>query len=201
MTGAALLPFIAALAAAPDCPPEQLSCGKQVPVVSDGMRPFENHEMGLTAIFPAGSRVCLSRSGDAARGFYAWYGAAATGCPERGDIAATSMGLSSAFNASFDRTLVQAAPRDCRPLSANLTRRLRGAPLAIPGHRFRACQSAGPGGGVEITLYALAGKPLIEEDAPGVVYFAFLRTPSDPRDQDLAMFRTFLRQLQIGLER
>lgn len=181
----------------PPCPAEQLSCGKQTPVISDGSRLFENDEMGLRAVFPAGSRVCMSRSGDAPRGFYAWYGTTAAGCPERGDIPATFMGISSSFNALSYKSLREAS-HDCRPLSPVIRARLHGSLLKIAGHDSLACQSDGQNGELQIIVYALAGRPT-DEGAPGVVYFASLGSRADRLDGDLAMFRAFLGRLRVGV--
>ena len=57
----------------PDCPEEMLSCGKQKPVISNGVEPFDNENYEIRAYVPRGDRVCLSRSGEAPHGFYAAY--------------------------------------------------------------------------------------------------------------------------------
>ena len=186
---------------APPCPPEELSCGLQTPVVANGRRRFVNAEMGLSAVFPAGSRVCMSRSGNAARGFYAWYGTTEPGCPERGDIAATSMGIGSSFNAAFFPSIRDVVGSDCRPLAGNVDRLLRQAPLAIPGHRSLTCQRPQEGEKIEIMVYAMTGRwPRdFNQDAPRMIYWASLGTNAERLERDLRMFRTFLGNLRIGL--
>src|SRR5207253_459661 len=109
---------------------------------------FYNAEMGLQAVFPAGSEVCMSRSGDAPRGFYARYGATGIGCPEVAGDPAAFMGISSSFNALFVRSLRKAA-RHCPPLSRDVRRRLHGVSLSIPGHRSLACERDRLAGAVE----------------------------------------------------
>jgi len=157
---------------APPCTPEYLSCGMQTPIVSNGRRRFRNEEMGLSAVFPAGSRVCMSRSGDAARGFYAWYGTDETGCPERGDLPGAYMGIGSSFNAAFYPSLREAAGEDCRPPAGRVGRLLREAPLTIPGHRSLSCQRRGER--IEISIYAMTGRwPRgFRETAPRMIYWA-----------------------------
>lgn len=186
---------------APPCTPEYLSCGLQTPVVSNGRRRFVNEEMGLSAIFPAGSRVCMNRSGDAARGFYAWYGIDEAGCPERGDLAGTYMGIGSSFNAAFHRSIREAAGGDCRPPVGRVGRLLLRAPLRIPGHHSLACQSPGQGEGIEILVYAMTGRwPRdFNEHAPRMIYWASLQTSPQRLARDLRMFRTFLSNLRIGI--
>jgi hypothetical protein len=181
----------------PPCPAEQLSCGKQTPVTSDGARVFKNDEMGLQAVFPEGSRVCMSRSGDAPRGFYAWYGTTVAGCPERGDIPAAFMGISSSFNALAYKSLQQAA-HNCAPLSPRVKKHLKGASLSVAGHSSVACQSGEPDGALRITVYTMGGKPT-EEGVPSVIYFASLVSQNARLDHDLAMFRTFLHRVRVGV--
>jgi hypothetical protein len=157
--------------------------------------------MGLLAVFPAGSRVCLTRSGDDPRGFYAWYGTSETGCPERGDIPAAYMSVSSAFNALFYGSPREAAPSDCRTPSAAVRQLLRGRHLAIPGHRSFVCQEEEPSGRIELVVYALAGErpKLWPEGVPPIVYYAALGTIPPRLDRDIRMFRAFLRTVRVGL--
>jgi hypothetical protein len=169
-------------------------------VVSDGVHPFVNEDMGLAAIFPRGSLVCLGRSGDAARGFYSWQEGRVEGCPERGDLPVTYMGIGTSFNANDHRT-VREAVGDCEPLSPEITRRLAGQALAFPAHRSIACQEAREDGMIEIFVHALAGARHDDEppQIPHIAYFATLGTRPDRLDRDLAMFRTFLRRIRIGI--
>jgi hypothetical protein len=181
------------------CPANELSCGLQTPVVSDGVLPFENHDMEIRAIFPAGSRVCLGRSGDEPRGFYAWYGTDETGCPERGDISARFMGISSSFNALSYVSLRQVAGR-CRSPTGAISRQLRSVPLAIPGRRSLTGQTKGRRGEIEITVYAMAGTPSYQEPkaAPRTIYFATLGTLPERLVEDTRRFQVFLRDLRLG---
>lgn len=70
------------LSALRDCPEEELSCGRQRPVISDGVTPFVNENYHLNMVFPRGDRVCMTRSGNAAHGFFAVY-SPPLGCPAR----------------------------------------------------------------------------------------------------------------------
>jgi hypothetical protein len=186
--------------ARPPCPADELSCGLQRPVLSDGIQPFRNDEMGLQAAFPAGSRVCRARSGDAPRGFYAWYGTTRTDCPERGDIAATRMAISAMYNAVSHRE-VRDAVGTCDPLSHSLFQALGGEPLAIRGHRSLLCQSDASDGDIEIWVYAMAGRLPDDapDDPPAVIYSASLETSPARWERDLPMFRTFLNAVRIGI--
>jgi hypothetical protein len=197
-----LKPAPSRVAAAIPCSPDELSCGLQKPVVSDGKRRFINAEMSLGAVFPRGSRVCMTRSGDAARGFYAWYGVETVGCPERGDIQATRMTINSYWNATFYTSLRQVMEHmpNCTRTSGSLKRILRGSSLAIGTVPSRACARDGQNGAFEIDVYALAGRPLSDtlSRAESTIYVASLETSAERANRDLAMFQTFLRQLRVG---
>jgi hypothetical protein len=184
----------------PPCPAEELSCGLQKSVVSDGIRAFRNENMGLSALFPAGSNVCLSRSGDAPRGFYAFYGKPQLGCPEGDFESPATMGIGSSFNATFIRSLQDLPSGECLPLRGRVAELLPGEPLAIVGHRSLACQEERKGGRLQIRVHALAGRrpDTLDEDAPIAIYWAFLATESNRLEHDLAMFQDFLRSLRIG---
>jgi hypothetical protein len=183
------------------CPARELSCGRQTPVISDGVRPFVNDDMGIAALFPRGSLVCLVRSGDAPRGFYARYGTIASGCSESGPRLPALMAIGASFNAQFHRT-VREAVRDCTAILGPIQRRLGSDRLALPGHRSLACQQDRDGGQIEITVHALGESTPDERGTPvpAVHYWASLGTRRERLDADLAMFRAFLRQVRIGLD-
>ncbi|HEX5181722.1 MAG TPA: hypothetical protein VFW19_01095 [Allosphingosinicella sp.] len=170
----------------------------QKPVVSDGIRRFANSEMGLSAVFPRGSRVCKARSEDAPRGFYASYDMSVHGCPERGDSHGAEMGINASWNAIFDTSLRRAVP-DCDPLSPQIVRKLSGRRLSIPGVRVRVCEGETREGAASINVYALAGR--VEggpRNVPATLYLANLELDPSRQAHDLRMFSTFLRHLRIG---
>jgi hypothetical protein len=174
------------------CRSEQLSCGRQRPVPSDGVHPFINEDMGLRAVFEKGSGVCLARSGDAARGFYAHYGAE-TDCSERGARPPAFIGLYASWNSSDYASLGEAVP-DCRPLSPAVARNLEGETLAFPGILSLACQRQEQPGRIEIAVNALAGRRNggDADGPPATLYTAILGTRPERLEEDLARFRTFL---------
>lgn len=189
----------AAPARLPPCPAEQLSCGLQKPVRSDGVTPFENADMGLKAVFPEGSQVCLTRSGDAPRGFFASYAAGPAACEEPPRRPPRFITLNSAYNALAYPTLEAAAP-DCRPLPDALRGRL-GAPLAFPGQRSLVCDTTTREGTIEVTVNAMTGRRSDdgspEARAPTTGYFAVFGTTPDHLDEDLARFRRVLATTEI----
>jgi hypothetical protein len=182
------------------CRPEELSCGLQKPTLSDGVTRFVNEDMGVSAVFPRGSQVCIGRSGDAHRGFYAWYGMDVQGCPERGDMPVTFMSVTTMFNALDYSTPRQAAHDGCRPLSPAVIDRLGGHRLEFAGHPSSlACQEGDADAAFSITIYALAGRsPYDKRDTALVIYIATLGTDPKRLDEDLQRFRAFLRSVRIG---
>lgn len=192
-------PSTAARATPPPCPAEQLSCGLQTPVRSDGVTPFVNEDMGLKVIFPAGSQICLARSGDAARGFFAIYAGGPPACDEQPQRPPRFITLHAAYNALFHSTPEEGVA-DCRPLPDALQRQL-GEPLAFPGQRSLVCNTTTRAGTIEITVNALTGrqkddgKP--ESRAPSTAYFAAFGTTPDHLDEDLARFRRVLATTEI----
>jgi hypothetical protein len=176
------------------CPAEELSCGKQKPVLSDGVHRFTNDDMGLSVRFPKGSLVCMGRSGDAPRGFYSWLGMA-TNCRERAsDSPPRYIGIYASWNALFEK-LPGLELGWCKPLSASLAAHLGDAPLSFPGHKSAVCQRVSRHA-IALTVRSLAGPRC--EGAAAIEYMASFRTTSKRLDTDLKRFRTFLRQSKIG---
>jgi hypothetical protein len=156
--------------------------------------------MSLSVVFPAGSPVCMTRSGYTPRGFFAVYGAPPA-CPERPERPPRFIVLNSMYNAVFHETIEDAA-QGCDPLSDETQQRLSGVPLAMPGFKTLVCETHGPAGAIEIILNFLGG-PWQEGDTPRsrvrtVIYdFEFGTTP-DHFDEDLARFRRVLASVRIA---
>lgn len=193
-------PHVSARAAAP-CPPEQLSCGRQQPVVSDGVRRFWNEDFWLGVTFPRGSRVCLIRSGDAPHGFFARYGQVQD-CAERPERGPEFIAIYAEHNALFETSLRAIAPADCGPLSAAVRRRLAAGGLSFPNYRSMACETTVHGGAIEISVHTLAGPWQRAGSVPGRsragIYFATLGTTPARLDADLARFRQVLGSVRIS---
>lgn len=183
------------------CPAEELSCGLQKPVISDGVRPFANENYGLRVTFPRGSAVCLTRSGDAPHGFFAVYRTEA-GCAERPERPPTFISIYAEFNATFLRSLAEVVPSDCRPPSGAVRHRIGGWRPALPGLRSVACQTLSRDGAIEIAVYAMAGTwpdgdTPPEARSPYVIYTVTLGTTPAHIESDVARFREVLRSLRI----
>jgi hypothetical protein len=183
----------------PPCAAEQLSCGKQRPVLSDGVRRFENEELGLSVLFPRGSEVCLARSGDAPRGFFAVYPGG--GCEERPLRPPRAISVYGSYNALSEES-VEAAAGDCGAVSPALRFALPAEGLAIPGEHSLMCQTPAADGAIELSVHALAGpwqdgvdgRPRTRQ----MIFFAALITLPDRLDEDLARFRALLASIRIN---
>jgi hypothetical protein len=183
----------------PPCPPEELSCGLQKPVVSDGVHPFVNEEMGLRVMFPRGSQVCLTRSGDAARGFYTSL-EPVEGCPERPNRR-FFISINTMWNATFHPSAVDYW-EGCLPPSGAVRQRLMSGELSFPGHRSMTCQETSDDGMIVLSVNALArehsGEDLPPEfRTPSTAYSATLGTTLKRLDEDLPRFRRILRSIRI----
>lgn len=185
---------------APECPPEELSCGLQKPVIANGAHRFENETYGLRMSFPRGSEVCLTRSGDYPHGFFAVY-ARRAGCLERPQRMPPFVSVYAEFNALLETSLLRAA-RGCDPLSAALRRRVGPAPLAFPHYRSIACRQPSRPGTIEIVVHALAGPwerndPELPRRTRAILFAATLGTTPARLAPDLARFRRILGSIEI----
>lgn len=178
----------------PPCPADELSCGKQKPVRSDGVRPFINREMGLSVIFPRGYLICMGRSGDAPRGFYAWLGIPTSCTESKLPVPPGYFGIYASFNV-LDWTSPRQNFRFCKPLSPGLSRRLLHAKLRFAGHPSAICQRMTKDG-VELTVTVLGGPKC--DGISAVDYNASLGTTWKRFDVDLKRFETFIHQAKIG---
>ncbi|HZF94380.1 MAG TPA: hypothetical protein VEZ20_05845 [Allosphingosinicella sp.] len=195
-------PPAAAVAPPPPCPADQLSCGLQRPVVSDGTAPFANDEFGLRIVFPAGSNVCMTRSGDAPRGFFAIYeGPASCEEPAR-PLRFVTVNLS--WNALDHRTLEEALDGHCPAPSPETLRRIGPRPLAMAGLESRLCEVPRPGGGAELfvhSLFDIDPAARAHSGAPSAMVFAALGTDPAHFDEDLARFRAILATIRFEARR
>lgn len=186
---------------APPCPADELSCGLQRPVFSDGVRSFSNENYGVRMTFPRGSAVCMTRSGDAPHGFFAVYGADA-GCSERPERPPRFISLYAEFNALFERSLAAVVPETCGPLLESVRQRIGAKPLAFPNWRSVTCQEPSDADSIEIAVYTLAGPWQSSGEQPesrsrAVVYFAALGSTPAHIEEDLARFRVVLASIEI----
>jgi hypothetical protein len=183
-----------------DCPAEELSCGKQKPVRSNGRDPFVNDDMQIRATFASGSEVCLTRSGDAARGFFAWLEPTGNPCSENPDRK-SYLAIDSNFNSNFVKTLLEAAGGRCDPLPAGILEHATARDFAIPRHRVLVCGQR-MSAGIGLTVYALGGGT--EDSGDGEYqareYRATLGTTERRAKADIAAFRKFLGSLELGFE-
>jgi hypothetical protein len=186
---------------APDCPNWQLSCGKQKPVRSNGKDPFVNEDMQIRATFASGSEVCLTRSGDAARGFFVLLEPTRNRCSENPDRK-SYFAIDSNFNSSFHKTLIETTYRGCDPLPTAILAHASVRDFTIPHHRVLVCRDKASSG-IGMVVYAVGGGTM--DSGEGLVeaieYRATLGTTEQRAEQDVAAFRQFLGSLELGPER
>lgn len=179
------------------CPEEELSCGKQRPVISDGRTPFINEEMQIQATFPKGSPVCMTRSGDAARGFYAVFDPEDMLCSEAGSIR-SALTISSSWNAMDFAAPREAIYDNCKPLETKIAATIGNDPLAIPGLESVVCMDRKPNRTFSITVFALGNS---RQDGSGLndtLYWAVISTTDAALAADVGRFREFLDTLAVG---
>jgi hypothetical protein len=151
--------------------------------------------MKISAVFPRGSQVCMSRSGDSPRGFYASYGKNGGKCREDRLSADASMGIGSVGAAYMDHPLLDIAAH-CRPLSAHILTIPSGDSLTLLGGKSLTCQETKQDGSILITVHTLADSTDPADQGP--LYWATLSTKPDRMSDDIAMFRRFLESLKLG---
>lgn len=177
------------------CPAEQLSCGKQAPIVAETGQVFVNEEMSITTRFEAGERVCLARSGDAMRGFYTFNGPAGTFCESPSP---RGIGIGSFYNAVFARSLDLELEACGAPPMTEATMLAR---IGWPGRRFLTllCYNHEQDGSEIWVIHALA-RPRSPKTVGQIQYSAHLQTDPAHREIDLERFRRFLLATQVGDE-
>lgn len=184
---------------APPCPRDQLSCGFQQPVPSDGETVFVNEEFGLSVRFPRGSGVCMTRSGDAPRGFFAVYGIPPN-CEERPARTPRAIVVNLSWNGPEYRSIEEAV-RTCEPPPPATLRRLGDRPPALAGRTARVCETAGADGSREIVLHAMfpaPGRAAAPGDPPAILAFAAVSTVPAHAEEDFARFREVLASIRIS---
>jgi hypothetical protein len=181
-----------------DCPAEELSCGKQKPVRSNGRDPFVNDDMQIRATFASGSEVCLTRSGDVPRGFFVLLEPMANPCTENPDRK-SFLAIDSNYNSIDHRTLLEAAFGDCDPLPAAIRAHVSKRDFSIPHHRILVCGES-VSTGIGLTVYAMGGGMADSGEymTQRIEYRATLATTEQRAKADLAVFREFLSSLELG---
>lgn len=178
------------------CPADRMLCGMERPVVSDGERVFRNARLGLAASFPAGRAVCTARPFEddlslEGRGYYGMMRDPEIPC----DIIDISrdMGL----EALKERTLAQALPQGCQPLSPALLKAFGGRTPGFAGHRSQVCQETADDQ-VWVGVFAVAGSRSRGGSGSTTLYEAWMRTTEAGLAEDARLFEAFLGRAKIG---
>lgn len=178
------------------CPADRMLCGMERPVVSDGERVFSNVRLGLAASFPAGRSVCTARPFEddlslAGRGFYGMIRDPDIPC----DIIDISRDLG--LEALKERTVAEALPQGCQPLSPALLKAFGGRAPGFAGHQSQVCQETADDQ-VWIGVFAVAGSRSEGGSVSTTLYEAYMRTTEAGLAEDARSFEAFLSRAKIG---
>ncbi len=175
-------------------------------VVAEPMlKTYFNDEYGIGMNFPAGSTVCQSRSGDHARGFFAWYGSALS-CRDSDEFpkdgSSSAISVYADYNTNFETSAKAELDDNCQTRgfqqvisSAEWDR------LTIPGHATIKCAVKNSDGTIVIDVVAQGGQWRETDGSPKVPYIfynASLFTHASRIKHDLPMFEAFLKGVIIS---
>lgn len=177
------------------CPADRMLCGMERPVVSDGERVFSNLRLGLAASFPAGRSVCTARPFEDdlsldGRGFYGMIRDPDIPCDR--DIS-RELGL----EALKERTVAEALPQGCQPLSPALLKAFGGRAPRFDGHRSQVCQETADGQ-IWVGVFAVAGSRSEGGRVSTTLYEAYMRTTEAGLAEDSRSFEAFVSRAKIG---
>lgn len=178
------------------CPADRMLCGMERPVVSDGERVFSNVRLGLAASFPAGRSVCTARPFEDdlsldGRGFYGMIRDPDIPC----DIIDISRDLG--LEALKERTVAEALPQGCQPLSPALLKAFGGRAPRFAGHQSQVCQETADDQ-VWVGVFAVAGSRSEGGSVSTTLYEAYMRTTEAGLAEDARSFEAFLSRANIG---
>jgi len=178
------------------CPADRMLCGMERPVVSDGKRVFSNLRLGLAASFPAGRSVCTARPFEDdlsldGRGYYGMIRDPDIPC----DIIDISRDLG--LEALEARTVAEALPQGCQPLSPALLKAFGGRVPGFAGHQSQVCQETADGQ-VWVGVFAVAGARSEGGSLSTTLYEAHMRTTEAGLAEDARSFGVFLSSAKIG---
>jgi hypothetical protein len=178
------------------CPADRMLCGMERPVVSDGGQVFSNARLGLAATFPAGRAVCTARPFDDdlsydGTGFYGMIRDPDIPC----DIIDISRDLG--LEALKERTVAEALPQGCQPLSQALLNAFGGRVPRFAGHQSQVCQETADGQ-VWVGVFVVAGSRSEGGRVSTTLYEAHMRTTEAGLAEDAQSFEAFLSRAKIG---
>ena len=185
----------------PNCGAMDETCPPMMAMVSTGA-PMVLEEYGISARFPAGSRVCYGLSGPHAHGFYTRIGDIREACYTSDDPPDDSaLSIWADYNAAEWRKLEQLRFDRCRvDDTGDDLLRPNGAPLELKGLRSEACEVVHSDGRLTIEVHAFAGRwsqDSVGRDIPYVSYSAALSTTREKLPKDKAVFARFLDDLAL----
>lgn len=175
-------------AKAPNTPPPARTA-----VTSTGA-PSVNAEYGVSAVFPTGSRVCESLSGEHPHGFYTRLGDPGMACvPSSDPPKVSSLVIWADYNAGV-QTVEDLSDPTCPNRAPSMP---DGTSLAFPGHTSMVCETRLANGDVEVSVRTCLGTqvdafagPNGDEThtVPALVYTAYLHSTTRTEVADKAVF-------------
>jgi hypothetical protein len=158
-----------------------------------------NDEYGIWAFFPRGAVVCEARSWEHPIGFYTFLGEPREcGYPYDPPVA-RFVQVFAGYNTFFAPTPEGHLPCPDGPLPADVNVELRG--LVLQSMDSFTCASAEENGRIVVGVSGMGGGPNIqgpgEPQTESVLYSALLSTRAEHLDEDLDLFRDFVRRLRF----
>ncbi|MGN6365885.1 hypothetical protein [Asticcacaulis taihuensis] len=171
------------------------------PALAQKPKTYVNPEFGLHVTFPAGGKVCPAVSGDHPHGFYAWYHGGQTLCGATHiDPAVSAISIYASYNSAFLKSPWDELPASCRK-DKSLT---SPETLSFRGYKSVSCETWQADSRIMVDVIAYTGKwkdadnnPDPDLQTPYLSYRASLMTTSERFETDMALFRTFIANVDI----
>lgn len=165
-------------------------------------RPFVNSEYAVSAVFPAGSRVCEALSGDHPHGFYTRLGDDRMACvPSSDPPKVSSLVIWADYNAA-ERSIEDLSDPTCSDRSSVAA---DGRHFAFLGRKSVICETR-RGEDVTIRVSTFVGSEWVREGGPNwdgarpvpeLVYTAILNTTAGRAEKDKPTFQRFLDVIKL----
>lgn len=158
-----------------------------------------NDEFGFEVMFPHGGEVCIARSGDHPRGFYAWYGSTEPACNTTHiDPSATVLGIYARYNTDFDDASSGRNELSCRDGSENVTDSPEFHGISIPRRAFVLCLARDRFDGVKLEIMT-SYRPITYDDGElsNIIYYVYMTSNEDLFERNLDKFRYFVSSIRF----
>ncbi len=172
---------------------------------ANGFTTLHNSEFAFSARLPAGYRVCKVKDQDKEIGFYIWLKNPMTACDDGMSNKGPFINVYAAYNSSFQRDVRSINARYCNgpPIDKKTTDTIKS--ISFKGHVSSVCGMYAAGDMVEVVASTVAGSWPDAEDEDSryskrIYYNATLRTSRKNFDNDIVLFKDFVRRVSISLQ-